>query len=258
MKKYVMKCDYTNHFGVKVKKGQSVYKKDFGMFDKTGARIFQYDSPAYNSYVKETGTDAEKINIELIINDEETIAIVRDENGKFKKGVAKPYYQDEYNKNTGIIIAIQKALGVYKDVEDFEKVEDKTNNDVYIDIDWEDFQTGGIFIKFNNQNEVGVFLKYILENDVINIENDDFEGISIEERIKSWKRANLQSGEDLIGYSSHGGKYLVTRYYKNTISSRKMLLFSSILKVNKATTLLDNATNEELISELSKRMESDV
>lgn len=80
----------------------------------------------------------EKQTLELIFNGKTTVAILKNEDGSYTKGVARLHPLDTYDKEIGIRIAIAKALG-----EDFDhilkstiakRIEDFSNEELMAEI----------------------------------------------------------------------------------------------------------------------------
>lgn len=61
---------------------------------------------------KKQKSKTEKQNIELIFNGTTTIALLKGDDGKYYKGIAKLHHEDIYDKLTGIRIAVSRALEV--------------------------------------------------------------------------------------------------------------------------------------------------
>lgn len=66
----------------------------------------------------------QKEALELIFNGTDTIAILKQKDGKYKKGISKLHPLDTYNKTEGIKVAVAKALG--EDIQENKKLSDYT------------------------------------------------------------------------------------------------------------------------------------
>lgn len=56
------------------------------------------------------------MDIKIIINGTTTVALVKMEGSNvYKKGIAKLFHKDSYNRQMGIKVALYKALGIYGD-----------------------------------------------------------------------------------------------------------------------------------------------
>lgn len=84
-------------------------------------------------YIEKKKTN--KQNIQLIFNGTTTIAIAKNETGKYTKGVAKLHHEDIYDKLEGIRIAVGRALGLDVELPKEKTIEDFSNEELLKEIE---------------------------------------------------------------------------------------------------------------------------
>lgn len=90
----------------------------------------KYDIQAYIEESIKPKTQKE--TLELIFNGTDTIAILKHEDGKYRKGISKLHPLDTYNKTEGIRVAVAKAIG--EPVEETKELKDYTLDELLEEI----------------------------------------------------------------------------------------------------------------------------
>ena len=91
-----------------------IYSRENGKFLVDGLSERRYNISSDMIEVIRTQKDR-KFKVKVIISGTTTVVLVKEEGSKkYKKGVAKLHHEDTYDRETGIRIALERALNLYE------------------------------------------------------------------------------------------------------------------------------------------------